>query len=216
LLWLALTGRADVRARLDVTETRARGDLGAVLAHPAVARALVGVFAIAPALALPLAWGSKYLLARFGIEQQDVGHYLWLPPLCLAAGAFGFGDLATRLGTPRVLYALAAALAACLALLPLADTPWQGVAVASLTMAGCGAVYTLVTAEALARMPAEHVSLAGGVIAGAQSIAFVIANPLIGAALERLHDYGPIALALGIWVIPGSLAWILWRAQDRR
>ena len=213
-LWVTLSGRA--RALLDVPAPPRRATPWSMLKNPAIVRALIAVLAIAPVLALVMAWGAKYLHATFHIDQADVGAYLWLPPLCLDAGAFGFGDLAVRTKRTRVLFAIAVAMGACVALLAVADGPWLAIAVASVAMAGGGAVYTLVTAELLAHVPAEQVSTASGVVAMAQSVAFVIANPLIGAALDRWHDYGGVAIAIAVWVVPGAIAWLaLGRREDR-
>ncbi len=41
----------------------------------------------------------------------------------------------------------------------------------------------------------------------------VIANPLIGAAVDHSHNYNGVALALGCWVLPRALLWIVWRPR---
>ena len=217
-LWIALTRRPDVRARLDlVTDPAiAKPTLRQLVAHPIVIRALIGVFAAAPVLGFVTQWGAKYLVRTFHMEQGAVGGYLWLPPLLLDAGALLIGDRAARqrraIGVPpRALYAIAMVPCAAIALLPSVDTPWQAMAVCGTAVAGGGALYTLCTADLLSRMPASAVSFAGGILAGAQSLAFIITSPLIGAAVDHFHDYRAVALVLGGWVIPGSVVWILWR-----
>jgi ACS family hexuronate transporter-like MFS transporter len=223
-MWIALTWRPDVAAQLGpappLTQPPSRASKPAfltLLGNPFMIRALVAIFAVAPALSFFATWGAKYLVARFGLTQGQVGHYLWVPPLILDVGAILFGDLAARrrsLGeSPRTLFVLAALLTAALALLPLATTPWQAIAIGALTSAGGGAVYTLVTADLLGRMPAAQVSFAGGTIAGAQSLSLIIANPLIGLAVGALHDYVAVAILLGAWVVPGSLIWWAWRPR---
>jgi len=166
------------------------------------------------------AWGAKYLVRAFGVAQGDIGDFLWLPPLCLDAGAIVFGDLASRLpraagAPPRALYALAMLLAATVALLPLVATPWQAMAVAGTASAGGGALYTLCTSDLLSRVPAHEVSVTGGILAGAQSLALIIANPLIGLAVDNLHSYDAVTLVLGVWALPGSLIWLAWRPDIR-
>jgi hypothetical protein len=78
-------------------------------------------------------------------------------------------------------------------------------------MVGGGAVYTLVTADLLSRMPKESVSFAGGILAGAQSLALIILNPLVGSAVERYESYDQVTMAIGLWAIPGAVVWLLWR-----
>jgi hypothetical protein len=179
-------------------------------------RALLGIVAVAPVLGFFQAWGALYLGRAFGVGQAGVGGYMWMPPLMLDLGAIAFGDFASRQRRgagvpPLLLHAIAAVMTASLALLPLARTPWDAMTIIGVGMAGGGAVYTLVTADLLGRMPAASVSFAGGILAGAQSLSFIVVNPLIGRAVGATGDYDTVALALGAWVIPGSLAWQLWR-----
>ena len=217
-LWIGLTRRPAVRERLDLVPDPAkrRASFRQLVGHPLVLRALVGVFAAAPVIGFVTQWGAKYLVRTFHMEQGAVGGYLWLPPLLLDAGALLIGDLASRQrrgvgAPPRALYALAMLPCVAIALLPIVETPWQAMAVCGTAIAGGGALYTLCTADLLSRMPAEAVSFAGGILAGAQSLAFIITSPLIGTSVDHFHDYRAVALVLGGWVIPGSLAWILWR-----
>ena len=216
-LWLALSSHRDARAALD-----ARADatdapppkFTALVRDRRVVRALVGIFAIAPALGFVQTWGAKFLAAEHHVDQADVGDYLWLPPLLLALGALSFGDRASRRrradgASPRVLYAIAMVLATSLALLPLAATPWQAVAIAAVANFGGGALYTLATSDLLARLPASIVSYAGGTLAGAQSLAHIIAMPLVGRAVDRWHGYDVVTVLLGAWVVPGSIAWLV-------
>jgi hypothetical protein len=82
-----------------------------------------------------------------------------------------------------------------------------------LSMAGGGVIYTLATADLLSRVPAGSVSFAGGTIACAQSIAIIVANPLIGMSVERTGGYDVAIYALAAWVLPGSLVWLLLRPR---
>src|SRR5215212_4629012 len=86
--------------------------------HPLVIRALVAIFAAAPIFGFVNGWGAKYLNHTFGVSQEHVGHYLWLPPLVFDTGAILFGDLASRQrrpegAPPRLLFAIAVPLCAC-------------------------------------------------------------------------------------------------------
>src|SRR5205085_7508436 len=97
--------------------------------------------------------------ATFGVAQEDMGKYLWLPPLMFDVSAVLFGDLASRYKhAQKLLYVLAIPMSASLVLLPYATTPWLGVAIVGVAMAGNGAVYTLTTADMLQRVPAANVS----------------------------------------------------------
>ncbi len=219
-LWLAMTSRPDVAERLDAAEVAepgvARPSFFALVRHPLMIRALIAILAVAPAIGFVYSWSAKYLVRTFAVDQGDVGGYLWLPPLLLDVGAFGFGDLAARLARkagapPRMLVAVASVLAANLALLSFAETPWQAMAIAATAMAGGGGIYTLVTADLLVRMPPASVAFASGILAGAQSLALVISGPLVGWAVDRTSDYVAISIGLGLWVFPGILVWLAWR-----
>jgi ACS family hexuronate transporter-like MFS transporter len=217
-LWLALTHRREVAAQLD-----APGEVSApkpryidLASHPAMIRALIAIFAVAPAIGFVFSWSSEVIVKQLGVDQGDVGHYLWLPPLCLDAGAIAFGDLLARTRKPHLLFAIAALLATTLALLPLATTPWQAIAFGSVSIAGGGAIYTLVTAELLAAMPPHVASSAGGLVACGQSLSLIIANPLIGRAADYYGSYDAVAVALGAWVLPGAVAWWAWRPRGMR
>jgi ACS family hexuronate transporter-like MFS transporter len=223
-LWIAVTRSPAVRAQLDVATAASpavpRPALRELISHPIVIRALVAIFAVAPVFAFPQTWGAKYLVRAFAVKQGDVGHYLWLPPLVFDVVAILIGDRASRQrraegAPPRMLFALGATLAVTLAVLPLATTPWQSVIILGVAMAGSGAVYALVTADLLGRMPAGSVSFAGGILAGGQSLALIIANPLIGRAVDRIGNYDAVALFLAAWVVPGSLIWLRWRPPVR-
>jgi MFS family permease len=85
----------------------------------------------------------------------------------------------------------------------------------SLAMAGSGAVYTLVTADLLARMPAHITSFASGILAGAQSMALIIVSPLAGLLVDRLGSYDVPCIALGLWAIPGGIIWLATRPAVR-
>ncbi len=226
-LWLIATRRADVRARLDIAvpaAVRVPPPPFRVLAvHPIMVRALIAIFACAPLVGFVFGWGTRFLVKQLGVPKLEPGHYLWLPPLAFDVAALLFGDLAARRrrrrgndgSPPLVLFAIAAALGCMLVALPLVSTPWQATATMAVALAGGGAMYTLVTADLLARMPAEAIAHAGGILAGAQSLALIIVSPLIGVAYDHFGTYNEVAVALGAWVVPGALLWIVWRPALR-
>lgn len=219
-VWIAMTSPRDVAARMDtppvVDEGPQRATFGELVAHPIMLRALFAIFAAAPIFGFALGWGAKYLVKTFHVAQADVGHYLWLPPLMFDAGAVLFGDLASRQvrvpgAPPRMLFAIAIPLAASLALLPYAGSPWMAMAIIGISEIGGGGLYTLTTADLLQRCPPASVSFAGGIMAGAQSLALIIANPLIGWSVDSYGDYTLVAIAVGLWAVPGALVWLVWK-----
>ncbi|MEJ7734799.1 MAG: MFS transporter, partial [Polyangiaceae bacterium] len=155
-----------------------------VLRHAAVLRAIAVVFSASPAIALFLNRGAKYLVRAHGLTQSDVGRYLWLPPLIFDAGAIAFGHYASkrarhRDGAPdRMLLSMAMVLATAMALVPFAPGPWSAVATAGVALAGGGGLFALLTADMLMRVDPGVVSTAGGITAAAQSLAYIIVNPL--------------------------------------
>ena len=79
---------------------------------------------------------------------------------------------------------------------------------------GGGGIYVLATSDMLARVPVERTSSAGGMAAAAQSLAHVAASPLIGAAIDRSGGYGSVLVALGLIVVPTSLAFVFWPGMN--
>lgn len=217
-LWIAVTRSREVRAQLDVASptTAAPVSFGDLIADPVVHRALFATFAVTPVFGFPAAWGSKYLVRAFDLAQGDLGAMLVVPPLMFDIGAVLAGHLASRQhrpegAPPRALFGSGVVLAIALAFLPLAETPWQATILTGIAVAGSGAAYTLVIVDLLARIPPGSVALAGGIMACAQALALTIGHPIIGRVVEQQGDYHTISMAIGLWAIPGSLVWLLWR-----
>jgi ACS family hexuronate transporter-like MFS transporter len=211
-LWLAATSRRHVAAELDtvhVAETKP--SVRELIKRPSVIRAFLAVLAAAPASGFTFAWGSKFLVKTYGIKQGHVGDYLWLPPLCLDVGAILFGDLFARTRKPRALLVVAALMGASVALTPWTDTPWASIAVLSVSIAGGAAMYTLITADVMTRVPANSVSVVGGLIACGQSIAGIISGPLIGRAVEAYGNYDVALWCTAAWVAPLTIVWLGWK-----
>jgi ACS family hexuronate transporter-like MFS transporter len=224
-IWLWVTRSPEVRAKLDhapVVEDRApRATFRELVTHPIMVRSLLAVFAVAPIAGFALGWGPKFLGTTFGVTQGQVGQYLWIPPLMFDVGAILFGDLASRQqrppGTPpRLLFSIALPLAASLAFLPFATTPLVAVIILGTAMIGAGAIYTFVTADLLARVPPASVSFAGGIMAGAQSLALIVMGPLVGYSVDVTGGYETATTVLGALVVPGCVAWLLWRPRAFR
>jgi ACS family hexuronate transporter-like MFS transporter len=202
-------GGAPVKDRLTTLE---------LLRHPAQLRAIALIIASAPFIAFMLNWGAKYLVLDHHLTQDDVGRYLWFPPLVFDAGAITFGFLSSRRaraasydGSPdRLLVGGAVALALFGAFMPYAGGPWPAMLMGAIAMGGGGALYALTSADVLARVPPGSVSSAGGICAAAQSLSHIIAGPLVGRAVAHLHSYAWIAVALALWNLPGALLWLAW------
>lgn len=214
-VWLLVTRGAGLDAGSKTKEAVPPTPWLATATSPPVLRAMVAVVGSAPAIMLILNWTSKYLVRTWNMDQADVGNYLVVPPLVFDLGAVGFGYLATRRATaqpktPTGLFLLATALATTIALTPLAPTRDVAIAIFAVAICGGGGIYVLVTADMLARVPVEKTSAAGGMTAAAQSLAHIVASPLVGAAIDRTHRYTEVLVALGLIVVPTSLAFLLW------
>lgn len=202
--------------------------LGVVLSAP-VLRAVVAVFGCAPAIMFVLNWSSLYLVDRWGLSSLRTRGYLVLPPLFFDVGAVGLGfwasarekrhrrDIESGAAPPAIvgrthldLFLGSTVLAATLALAPLAPSPLVAMLLFSAAAVGGGGIYVLVTADMLSRVPLDRTSSAGGMTAAAQSAAHIIAAPLVGMAIDRTHGYGATLVALGLVVVPTSLAFALW------
>lgn len=225
-LWIGLTRRRAVRARLDAIHVAPTATADAApseklpwhkfLRQPNMLRVILAVFAAAPITGFASAWGAKYLDRTFAVKQADVGHFLWLPMVGFDLGAIVFGDLSSRQqrasgAPPRLLFGISALLGSCLVMLPLATSPWMAIGILAVAMSGAGGLYTLASSDVLSRVPRERVAFASSMLAASQSFILIIANPLIGMAVTHFESYSQAAIALAAWVIPGSVVWILWR-----
>jgi hypothetical protein len=176
----------------------------------------------APAVMFVLIWFPQFLERTFSVHENDIGKYAWMPPLFFDAGAVAFGAVASRrqrnekspkkqgISSHADLVVVAGILAATLALLPYAQTPWRAVAIASASLAGGGALFARLTADMIARVDAAHVSTAGGITAAAQSLAYVIANPLVGSSVDHTKSFSTAAIVIGCLVLPGAIVWAMW------
>lgn len=188
----------------------------AIAGHGAVLRQFVLVATSAPAILVVLQWFPQYLVETSGVAKDAIGRYLWLPPLLFDAAAVAFGAAASALdaksgGKPhRGLVILAALACACLALVPLGTGPWTRVIFASIAMGGGAGMYVLGTADMLRRLPVAAVATATGLSAAVQSLAQIVASPIVGAALDKDHAWGMVLISLGALAIPGGLVWALW------
>jgi len=223
-LWMGVAWRSPGREVLDASpepEVLAEGATAwSAWGEPAVLRTLALIVASSPAIGFVLTWSAKYLVREWGVTQVGVAAFIWLPPLMFDVGSIAFGDLSARLakhpsnargGTHPGLIALSGALAAGATLAMVgATSPWMAMGFAGAAMFGGGGTYAMITADMLARIPSHGVSTAGGWCASAQALAFVVANPLIGRGVETYGGYGQVLVALAAWVVPGTVAWLVW------
>jgi ACS family hexuronate transporter-like MFS transporter len=216
-IWLGVTAHPDVKLSLDSHPVDApkrpieRSDLG----H--MARAVILVMACAPAIMFVFNWYPQLLKDAFGIPQEKLGWYLWAPPLLFDLGSVGFGYLGGKRDDKRPVIAIGTVLAATIALVPRAQGPIAAVVIGGIAMIGGGCLYSVLTQEMFARVPADRISIAGGTTAAAQSLSHIIAAPLVGRAIDKSHgSYFPAMIALGIWIIPGALIWLLWPPRTER
>ena len=221
-LWIWLTRSSAARAALDhapaaPAAATGRSEWLGLLRDPAVLRAGALVLAVAPFIGVVMNWGAKFLVRHHGLAPLDVGRYLWIPPLLYDGGSILFGHWASRRanrvrdGSPaRGLLALASLLTLALFAMPFAPTPLTAMLVAGVALVGGGGMFALLSSDMLARVPARLVSSASGLTAAAQSLSYIIVNPLVGRSVDRWHSFTPALIALTLWVVPGTLLWLLW------
>jgi ACS family hexuronate transporter-like MFS transporter len=209
--------------------------LGVVTSAP-VLRAVVAVVGSAPGIMFVLNWTPQYLVERWHMARLDTRWYLVAPPLMFDIGAVGFGWWASRREqdrstgtetatatatgveskTHRDLFGIATALSAMLLFAPLAPSPAVAIALFAAAACGAGGIYVLVTADMLRRVPVDKTSSAGGMTAAAQSLAHVVASPLLGMSIDRTHSYTTALVVLGLVVLPTSIAFLLWPGMRSR
>ncbi len=196
-------------------KTEARTGPFSLAIHPAVLRAGLVVIATSPLINLYFNWSATFLVSDHHLSQTQVGDYLWFPPLLFDLGAVYFGHSASRaraegaLNVPRRLIIASALLMLAGLLIPVARTPIEVTILIGTSLAGGGGLFSLATAEMMAQVPANRISAAGGITAAAQSLAYIVANPLIGLSVDRSKSYTAIFLILTIWILPGTIGWLL-------
>jgi ACS family hexuronate transporter-like MFS transporter len=219
-MWLLLTRGAAARRALDPIVVKvgapAGGSIGRTAVHPAVLRAVVVVLATAPLASFVLNWSAKYLAEVEGIHKADIGAYLWLAPVLFDVGSLGFGHLATQHAKrfdspPRVLFTVCGLLALALPLCLVFRGPWPLAVFAGVALAGVAGLFAIFTADMLVRVPLDSVSKAGGITAAAQSLAYIVASPLIGRSVDATGGYSAAIVVLSAIVAPGVVAWLLWK-----
>ncbi len=186
-----------------------------LMKEPAVQRACVLVIASAPAIMLVLNWGPQILETHLGIPQRAQARYVWAPPVAFDVGAVFFGWLASRRDrrerSIRDLVIFAAILEGSLAFVATTHRPVLGMAICAASMAGGGALYALAAGDLFRRIGLARAGASGGLAAAAQSLAHIVAAPLVGIELDHSHGhYERIVLVLGAFAVPGALVFVTW------
>jgi ACS family hexuronate transporter-like MFS transporter len=221
-LWLVVTRAPHVRAALARPDAHPPAmsspappvSFVSLLLDPAVLRALLLVLASAAGLMFLFVWMPQYLELGRGLPKAEVAGYVWLPPVMGDLGMVGAGLLASYLDRRKpphrshvTLVLVAGVLESTMVLVPWIGETWPAVAILGLSAAGGGALYTLLTADMMARIDPARVSMAGGLTAAAQSLVYVIMNPVVGRWVDRTHSFdGPLVM-LGMVALPGALLW---------
>lgn len=225
-MWFLVAYNRRARAVLDhpgEDKPKEAGGLAAIkkaLSYAAVQRVCVIVIAASPIVGFSLFWSPAYLAAQHHVSQVDIGTYLVLPPLLFDGGAILMGHLASRHlrrtgQRPRFLFAVASIMAASIVALPFAPSPEVGIGVICVAMIGLAGVFTIFTSDVVGRVPASLVSTVGGIIAGAQALVYVFANPLIGRAIDVTKSYMVPCVGLAALLVPGVLVWLFWNVPAK-
>ena len=216
-IWLAIAWRGTARQALDrpaERTTRAAPPVLETLSKPIIIRAVIAVFVSSPVVLFSSVWSAEMLVTDHGLPNNAVGHYLWLPPLGIDVGSLLFGDLfsrraARRTGeTDRLLFAIACMFViAGTWIAAFATSPWMAVSGTSTMMFGMAGVYTLILAEATARVEGAT-SLMGGFFVASQSLAFIIGNPIIGYVGKHTNTYSGVLFVLGLFGVLSAAVWL--------
>jgi ACS family hexuronate transporter-like MFS transporter len=190
--------------------------LRTLLSDASVWRALVLVIASAPGLMFVFVWLPQYIEIGRAVPKVALARYVWLPLVMADLGMVSFGVLASRRdrrsSRPRShvgLVLLASSMEASLAFVPHVHDVRAAIVVIGLAAAGGGGVYTLLTADMMARIDPARAATAGGLTAAAQSLVYVVLNPLVGRWIDRTHSFDGAIVLLGILSLPGALVWAL-------
>jgi ACS family hexuronate transporter-like MFS transporter len=217
--WLSTSAASATRQALDEQpdrhERRRFSRSMAVLGHRDTLRALAVTAAVMPLITFTTGWEGKWLVSAFHLDQHDLGTYLIPGPLCFDAGAFLFGDLASRrlrshpdAPPPRLLFAISVVLIVAGDL----SAPFSGSAEAAIgcnaiAAVGRGAILPLVLSDMARRLPPQLVAPGSAAVSGMQALTIVVSSLVIGYVVQH-HGYTTIIVALSLWVILPCAAWL--------
>ena len=171
----------------------------------------LGAFALGPILYL----SSLYLNRVFGVSQDDLKYYLWVPPAGWEAGYFFWGWAADRYASaenrPAGLFVLLTILQ-----LPLAIVTWirspAAVMLVFFWSMFVAAGFIVVALRAAARdYPAGQTSMVAGLGAGTWSALVAVLLPLLGRWFDQ-QRYTETFLLVTLVPVLGTALW-LWLTQ---
>lgn len=174
----------------------------------------LGAFALGPILYL----SSLYLNRVFGVSQDDLKYYLWVPPLGWEAGYFFWGWAADRYvsgeSRPAGMFVLLTVLQ-----FPLAAVTWitspAVVMIVFFWSMFVAAGFIVVALRAAARAyPAGQTSMVAGLGAGTWSALVALLLPLLGRWFDQ-QRYTQTFLLVTLVPVAGTAMWLwLTRLQD--
>ncbi len=215
-IWLVVSG-GRARAVLDtpVGPKAAVAGTRSIWSYSGVWRSFVATFALAPVVGFSVLWLAKFLAFAHGLNTQQAAFYLAPPALCFDLGAVLFGYVASRSPrTARACFSLASTLAALMGGLSFMTSPVTVSALCCVSLVGVGGALAVVTGQLIASIPSKLVS-SGMAIGGAaaQSLALIIAMPLIGFSVDRTGSYVPALLSIAASALFGAGLWLGWRNE---
>jgi MFS transporter, ACS family, hexuronate transporter len=174
----------------------------------------LGAFALGPILYL----SSLYLNRVFGISQNDLKYYLWVPPAGWEAGYFFWGWAADRYASdhyrPKGMFVLLTILGLPLAAVTWIDSPAMVMLVFFWSMF-IAAGFIVVALRAAARAyPAGQMAMVAGLGAGTWSALVAVLLPLLGRWFDQ-QRYTETFLLVTLVPVVGTCLWLwLTRLQD--
>ncbi len=167
----------------------------------------LGAIALGPILYL----SSLYLNRVFGVSQDDLKYYLWVPPAGWEVGYFFWGWVADRYGSPKSrpagLFVLLTFLGLPLAAVTLLRWPVLVVSVFFWSMF-VAAGFIVVSLRAAARdYPAEQTSMVAGLGAGTWSALVAVLLPPLGRLFDQ-QRYTETFVFVTLIPVIGTAAWL--------
>ena len=214
LIWAAVSSKGSAPAHLDAREAQETAATS-VLRNREVIRAVVLTCGVSPMLAFAGLWWAKFLVATHGIPQASVPSYSFVLPLAYDAGAIALGDLAGRRSRSAVLLS-GCCLALAAAAVPFAASAWTAVSIAAIAWFGIGGAFAVSTAGALVAVERSAISRAGAAVATANSLGFVLWNPVIGWSIDRSGSYAPAMIGCALAIAAGAAGWVVVGAGRER